>query len=423
MKTLKIGILGAGIVGRGVIQALRDQRDVLRLRTGLEIETVAVFDRSWEKKRDVLGDIPASDDPSIVVDNDDVELVVELLGGQEPAGTLILKALENGKSVVTANKALLARRGKEIFQKANDKHLQIGFEASVAGALPVIKSLRRSLVVNDFRSIYGILNGTCNFIISRMQFDGMDYGEALKLAQEKGFAEADPSFDVGGNDAAQKLALISGLAFDTFIPEEHVYVEGITGIRKVDLNMAAERKRVIRLLGIARKRDDGKIELRVHPALIPEGHVLASVNDEKNAVFFDTSHSGPTLIMGLGAGSEPTAAAVISDIVSIGMNSGLPEQWFGDDRALDFAKNFDYRFYIRLQTEDRPGVLAEIASILSKRDISIASVNQQEGEAPVQVVVITHEADETKMMDALADINKLDSVKGELSYIRIIDDL
>ncbi len=423
MKTVKIGIMGAGVVGRGVIKSLRDQGLSLESRSGLRFEVVAVFDRSYKKKREFLAGIPASDDPSFVIDNPDVEIVLELIGGIDPAHDFIRKALQSKKSVVTANKALLAKYGKELFAMARENGVEIGFEAAVAGALPVIKSLRRSLIINEIHAFYGILNGTCNFIISRMQKDGMDYEAALILAQEKGFAEADPSFDVNGNDAAQKLALLAGLAFDTFVPEEQVFVEGITSLRKLDLDLVADMNRVIRLLGVARKMDDGQVQLRVHPAIIPEGHILAHVEEEKNAVFFDTSHSGPVLIMGQGAGSLPTAAAVISDLVFIGRNGHDTERWVAGDVKLQTTTENRYRFYLRFQTVDKTGVLSEISRILAENDISIATVHQQEGEQPIQLVVITHEADESSLMGALEKINDLDIVLAPTVYIRMLEDL
>lgn len=423
MKTVKIGILGAGTVGRGLISAIRNRGEILKERTGLDIQVVAVFDRSYLKKKEFLGPVPASDNPDLVLKNPDVDLVVELMGGLDPAGTMILQAIESGKSVVTANKALLAARGREIFSLAEKKQVNVGFEAAVAGALPVIKSLRRSLVVNEIRAFYGILNGTCNFIISRMKADGMDYSEALKLAQERGFAEADPSFDVGGNDAAQKLALLAGLAFDSFIPESEVQVEGITSIRKVDLDITASMHRVIRLLALASRSDDGKVRLRVHPVIIPEGHVLAHVEDEKNAVFFETSHSGPTLIMGQGAGADPTAAAVVSDIVSIGKNGSDPERWYAGQTSLQFETEYRYSFYLRFQTANRPGVLAEIARVLSQKGISIARFQQEDDHEPVQVVIITHESDEAALLSALAELDSSEFIKEKTTMIRILDEL
>ena len=251
MKKVNIGIIGAGTVGRGVLEILAEQKTTLEARYGINFEVVAVCDRSYQKKTDILKAIKASDDPAIVLENPDVDVVLELIGGQEPAFSHISTALKNGKSVITANKALLAARGQEIFELAYTQNQEIGFEAAVAGALPVIKTLRRDFGINKMESIYGILNGTCNFIITRMQQEKMDYGEALKLAQEKGFAEADPAFDVNGKDAAQKLVLIAGLAFDTLVQEADIPTEGISEIRMIDMAIAEEMGWVIRLLAVA----------------------------------------------------------------------------------------------------------------------------------------------------------------------------
>ncbi len=423
VKKVRIGIIGAGTVGRGVISTLRDQKELLQKRTGLDIEVIAVSDRSWQKKTDFLQGIPASDNPEIVLNNPEVDIVLELIGGLEPAGQYVEQALRKGKPVVTANKALLAKKGKEIFPLAYSQNLNIGFEAAVAGALPVIKSLRRSLVVNDIRAFYGILNGTCNFIISKMESDGMDYAHALELAQRLGFAEADPSFDVNGNDAAQKLALLAGLSFDTFVPEETVFTEGISRIRKVDLDIVASMGKVVRLLGIARRFEDGSSILRVHPAIIPGDHILGHVKDERNAVYFDTSHSGPVLIMGSGAGANPTAAAVISDIVFIARSGEQVERWMAGDHSLTLVKDLQYSFYLRFQTMERPGVLADIARVLADHGISIARFHQEEGEEPVQVVVMTHHASESRLAEAVRKIDEMPIVLEPTTVIRMLDQL
>jgi homoserine dehydrogenase len=409
-------------VGRGVIQTLREREKILAARTGLTFRVCGVVDRSFHRKSDFLEGIPASDEPSLIFDNPEIEIVLELIGGIEPARSHLVRAIESGKSVVTANKALLAKHGKEIFSLATERGVQIGFEAAVAGALPVIKTMRRTLAVNDIRSIYGILNGTCNFIITRMQKDGMDYADALKLAQEKGFAEADPSFDVNGNDAAQKLALLSGIAYDNFIPEERILVEGITGIRRADITNAENMGWVLRLIAMSRRVDSDGYMIRVHPAMLPENHILGHVQDEKNAVLFETSHSGPTLIMGLGAGSLPTAAAVISDLISIAKNVE-PENWMVSHSEIHTLSDCTYRFYLRFQTVDRPGVLAQIAQILASNNISIASVHQQEGAEPVDVVVITHDAGERAMAKALAEIDTLPIILAPTVSVRILDRL
>ena len=424
MKTVKIGIIGAGTVGRGVLDILRRQGDLIAKRAGVAFEVKAVCDRSWEKKKEFLGNAAASADFALIRDDPEIEIVLELIGGREPARTYILESLQNGKSVITANKALLAAAGREIFSAARAAKKEIGFEAAVAGALPVIKSLRRGLIANETRALYGILNGTCNFIITKMQEERMDYSQALRLAQEKGFAEADPSFDVNGNDAAQKLALLAGLAFDVFIEEDKVPAEGIANLRQVDLTLAESMGWVIRLLAVARREDDGSLLLRVHPAMIHKEHILASVVGEKNAVFLDTSNSGPCLIMGLGAGSHPTAAAVISDLVHIARNrDGEPEFWYDTDDAVApaYADHCSYRYYLRFRTLDQPGVLAAISRVLAEENISIATMHQQEGSEPVDVVLLTHSAPEDRLIRALKKIDELPVIKEPTVHLRIED--
>ncbi len=417
MKKVIFGLGGLGTVGRGVLELLRVQGPLLRERTGIDFELGAVFDRSWEKKRDLIGGVPAGGDPEILWKDPRISLVLELIGGEEPARTIIRRSLESGRAVITANKSLLSREGREIFLLAAEKNQSIGFEAAVAGALPIIQTLRRGLVVNNIEALYGIVNGTCNFILTRMEVDGMSYEDALKLAQEKGFAEADPSFDVDGRDAAQKLAVLSGLAFDCSVTEAHVKAEGIRNIRSVDLRIAESMGFRIRLLAVARRESDGTLLLRVHPAMIHKDHTLASVREEKNAVFLETSASGPLVITGKGAGSHPTAAAVISDMVAIA-KAGTPERWTlqGEVRAAVDAR---YRFYLRFQTKDKPGVLAEIAQLLAEEGISIASVHQQEGREPVDVVVVTHSAPESGLFRAVEGINGGGNILAPTIVMRI----
>ncbi len=423
MKPLGIGILGLGTVGRGLLQILREQATLLRSRSGLEMQVRHVFDRSWQKKLEILGDTPASDNLEEVLRHPDIDVVVELIGGIEPAYDYVREALRRGKHVVTANKALLARHGNELFQLAYEQKLNIGFEAAVAGALPVIRNMRRSFITDNVSTIVGILNGTSNFILTRMMDDDMDYDEALALAQERGFAEADPTFDVGGYDAAQKLAILAALAFDTSISEDAVVVEGIDRIRHIDLDFAAGLRRVVRPLSIAKRDPDGRISLRVHPGMIPGDHPLATIDEERNAVLMETSNSGPSLIMGLGAGARPTAAAVISDLVFLGgCHPEHSQIWLSGSEPPQLVTEYEYRFYLRFETEDRPGVLAEIAGILAKEDISIAQVHQNEAAEPANIVVVTHSADEAALFRALDTINDLSSVLAPATFIRMKED-
>lgn len=420
MRQWKIGLLGLGTVGRGVVEILRERREILAARAGVDLQVARVFDRSWRKKQDTLGDIPATDNADEVLNDPELDVVIELIGGLDPAHDFVRRALESGKHVVTANKALLARHGNELLPLARKHQVSVGFEAAVAGALPVIRNMRRSFVSDDVTSIHAILNGTSNFILTRMEEDGMDYAEALALAQERGFAEADPTFDVGGFDAAQKLAILAALAFDTAIAEDAVIVEGIETIRHKDLRFAAAMQRVIRPLAIARKFSDGRISLRVHAAMLPAEHPLAAVQDEKNAVMIDTSNSGPAMIMGLGAGARPTAAAVISDLVFLaGREPGLAQIWLSGSDQPEPVQEFEYRFYLRFETADRPGVLAEIARVLAAEQISIASVHQYEGAEPIDLVVVTHTVDEAALKRALAKIAELESILAAPIWIRM----
>jgi homoserine dehydrogenase len=424
VKQLNVGLLGLGTVGRGLVTIIGERHAAIAARAGVDIRLRRVFDRSWQNKLDVLGEIPASDNVQDVLGDPEIDVVVELLGGIDPAQEYVRQALERGKDVVTANKALLARHGNQLFLLAGQHNRSIGFEAAVAGALPVIRNMRRSFVSDEIHSIHAILNGTSNFILTRMEEDGMDYDEALSLAQTRGFAEADPTFDVGGFDAAQKLAILAALAFDTAIAEDAVIVEGMQTIRHKDLSYAASMNRVIRPLAIARKFPDGRVSLRVHPAMLLADHPLAAVQEEQNAVMLDTSNSGPAMIMGLGAGARPTAAAVISDLVFLaGRDPGQTQTWLASQDLPLSVLEFAYRYYLRFQTVDRPGVLAEVARILAAEQISIASVHQYEGREPIDVVVVTHTVNEASLMRALNIINELPSILAPAICIRMKEDV
>tara|TARA_B100001939_G_scaffold348205_1_gene374017 strand:+ start:54545 stop:55825 length:1281 start_codon:yes stop_codon:yes gene_type:complete len=420
VRELRIALLGAGTVGRGLIELIQNRAQALQGRTGTSIKIVAVADRSHERKSFLYNqEFHVSNDARAVIERDDVDVVVELIGGLEPAREWILHALRSGKHVVTANKALLANHGAEIFAQAHQAGVEIGFEAAVAGALPVIRNLRRVWVGSDMHEMFGILNGTCNFIITRMQKEDMAYEDALKIAQEKGFAEADPTFDVSGRDAAQKLAILSTLAFDHLVQESDIRVEGITELSPLDHAMAMRMGKVIRLLAVAKKKDDG-YHLRVHPALISAKHLLASVEEENNALFTDDPFSGPTMIVGRGAGAYPTASAVLSDIAAIARNpQGEPEVWVSGTDSLQCASDASYRFYLRFRTLDRAGVLAAISKVLADHEISIATMHQEEGPEPVDVVIVTHGARESKLAGALKIINDMEIVRAPTVALRL----
>jgi len=405
-KRIRLGILGAGTVGQSLIKIIEKEQNRILRNHGISIEISKVGDRSFEKK-ELLKKYNCTKNLNEVIEDKEIDIIVELIGGIEPARELIIKAIENHKSIVTANKALLANHGKTIFELIKQKQqnnipITIGFEASVGGALPIIKNLRRMWSFGNIHSLVGILNGTCNFIISKME-EGLEYQEALKLAQEKGFAEADPTFDVSGKDAGQKLAIISSLASGCWIEEKDIIIEGIEKIQKIDHEIAQKWGMVIRLIAISRFYHD-QLLLRVHPALISKNHLLADVRNEYNALFVEEEYSGSTFIVGKGAGGFPTASAVLADIVSIA--SGSKNLWFQEFGSTKLIQDADYRFYLRFQTIDKPGVLAAISRVLADFNISIASMHQEEGEEPVNVVIFTHECKESAISRALEVINQ-----------------
>jgi homoserine dehydrogenase len=405
-KRIRLGILGAGTVGQSLIKIIEKEQNRILRNHGISIEISKVGDRSFEKK-EILKKYNCTKNLNEVIEDKEIDIIVELIGGIEPARELVIKAIENHKSIVTANKALLANHGKTIFELIKQKQqnnipITIGFEASVGGALPIIKNLRRMWSFGNIHSLVGILNGTCNFIISKME-EGLEYQEALKLAQEKGFAEADPTFDVSGKDAGQKLAIISSLASGCWIEEKDIIIEGIEKIQKIDHEIAQKWGMVIRLIAISRFYHD-QLLLRVHPALISKNHLLADVRNEYNALFVEEEYSGSTFIVGKGAGGFPTASAVLADIVSIA--SGSKNLWFQEFGSTKLIQDADYRFYLRFQTIDKPGVLAAISRVLADFNISIASMHQEEGEEPVNVVIFTHECKESAISRALEVINQ-----------------
>jgi len=405
-KRIRLGILGAGTVGQSLIKIIEKEQNRILRNHGISIEISKVGDRSFEKK-ELLKKYNCTKNLNEVIEDKEIDIIVELIGGIEPTRELVIKAIENHKSIVTANKALLANHGKTIFELIKQKQqnnipITIGFEASVGGALPIIKNLRRMWSFGNIHSLVGILNGTCNFIISKME-EGLEYQEALKLAQEKGFAEADPTFDVSGKDAGQKLAIISSLASGCWIEEKDIIIEGIEKIQKIDHEIAQKWGMVIRLIAISRFYHD-QLLLRVHPALISKNHLLADVRNEYNALFVEEEYSGSTFIVGKGAGGFPTASAVLADIVSIA--SGSKNLWFQEFGSTKLIQDADYRFYLRFQTIDKPGVLAAISRVLADFNISIASMHQEEGEEPVNVVIFTHECKESAISRALEVINQ-----------------
>ncbi len=415
-----IGLIGFGTVGTGVVKLLKENQQILKERLGTSLILKRIADLDLERDRGV--EVPReilTRDALKVIEDPEVKVVVELIGGIEPARTYILRALELGKPVVTANKALLALHGKEIFQRARQRGVTIGFEASVGGGIPVIKVLKEALVANRIKAIFGILNGTSNYILSKMTEEGMDYDNALREAQRLGYAEADPSLDVDGFDAAHKLTLLASLAFGSWVDFKKVYVEGIRNISPIDIEFAREFGYRIKLLAIAKEDPEG-IQLRVHPTMIPEGHLLARVNGVLNAVYVLGDAVGPLLLYGQGAGSLPTASAVISDLSDVvkGRNP-LPQFPKGDMKTKEIEE-LRCVYYLRFSAIDRPGVLSKISGILGKNGISITSVIQKgrTRKGAVPIVMITHEAVERNIRRALEEIDTLDVIRDSTKLIR-----
>jgi len=436
MQTIKVGLLGLGTVGVGVVQILQQQAELMAQRLGARLVLAKVATRHPERERDVkLRDVPVVGDVREVIQDPEIPIIMELIGGYEPARTYLLDALTQGKHVVTANKAVLAQHGQELFEAANERGLDIGFEASVGGGIPIIRTIKEAFVANQFLAISSIINGTTNYILSRMSDQGLGFDEALKEAQALGFAEADPSFDIDGIDAAQKLALLASLAFGTWVEQKRVYTEGITQLTPLDIAYAQEFGYSVKLLALA-KLTQGQLDVRVHPALVRSTSELASVQGSYNAVSITGDMVGRNLLIGRGAGALPTASAVVGDLVDVARNvikqsSGrVPLQGYQIPRAsalpLRDINDITCKYYLRFQVVDRPGVLAAIAGILGQEGISIESVIQKgrgvaQGDT-VSVVMMTHEAQERHVQQALQAIQNLSDVQGETMRIRVEDE-
>jgi homoserine dehydrogenase len=431
-RDIKIALLGRGTVAQGVISLLQKNQDLIRKRVGTTLSLARLLVRDMRRQRGIH--LPArllTDSPDEIMRDPNIDIVVELMGGYEPARRCILKAMAAGKDIVTANKALLAEHGEEIFVRAQRRGVDIGFEASVGGGIPIVRTLKEGLAGDRTKTIVAILNGTCNYILTTMEESGRDFDEALADAQRLGYAEANPRFDIDGIDAAQKLAILALLAFGTRLKLDRIHTEGIRHIEAMDMGYARELGYRIKLLAIARQ-SDGKIEARVHPALVPLDHPLATVRGAANAISVDGEALGPTLYMGQGAGMMPTATAVLADIIEIARNRlhgkslRIPPLGYPVDslahlpvKSIDELKT-DY--YLRFMALDRPGVLAQIAGILGAYDISIASVIQKEeqGGRAVPVIMHTQAARERNVRRALARISRLKVVRAESVYLRSI---
>ncbi|MDQ6972107.1 MAG: homoserine dehydrogenase [Mariprofundaceae bacterium] len=438
MSELRVGLLGLGTIGTGVARILIEQQELMSRRLGSRVRLVAAADRNPTRERGLdFSGVRLCDDANAIVTAEDVDLVVELIGGYEPARSFVTTALEHGKHVVTANKALIAKHGEELFPLAADKGVAIGFEAAVGGGIPCLKALREGCAANAVQSVYGILNGTCNFILTKMENEGADYADVLKEAQSLGYAEADPTFDVEGIDTAHKLSILAAMAYGSKIRFDEVFTEGISRITAADIESAAELGYRIKLLGIAKPHRDGateQVEMRVHPTLVPAGSQLAQVSDSYNAVQVSGDFVEHTMYFGRGAGERPTASAVVADIMDIarvcagdgpdGVQYLAPPMGFvaAERRELETLPVADVQceYYLRLMVHDQPGVIASVTSILADHRISLEAMSQKERHAShaVPVVLLTHETTEGNMQAAISRITGLDAVEKDVLILR-----
>jgi homoserine dehydrogenase len=428
MKKINVSLIGFGNVGSGVVKILREKKAFLCAKIGSEINIKKICDKDLVSKRNVAVDKDVlTSHVKEIINDPQIDVVVELIGGKHPAKEFIIDALNNGKNVVTANKALLAEDGKELFALARDRGKSIYFEASVGAGIPIIKSLRQGLVANRFGSILGIVNGTSNFILSQMSLKNREFAEILKEAKLKGYAESDPTLDIEGIDSAHKLIILTYLCFGKMVSLNDIFIEGISHISLADVNYAKELGFEIKLLAIAKKEADG-LEVRVHPTLLSKNHMLSSVGGVFNAIYVSSDLAGELLFYGPGAGQLCAASAVVSDLVDLAQDikAGLfrPTINIVEDntvKGLRKIEDFASKYYIRFMAVDKPGVLAKISGILAKYNISIASVTQKERvkAQAVPIVMITHEAREKYMRQAFAEINRLDVIKEKTVAIRI----
>ena len=419
-----IGMLGCGTVGEAVVRLLERHRDDIARRAGCRLEIRRVAVRDLDKERAVpLPRDAFVDDPMVVIDDAEVDVVCELIGGLEPAGRLILAAFERDKPVVTANKELLANRGRELFDASDAKALDLYFEAAVGGGIPLIRPLKESLTGERLRRVLGIVNGTTNYILAKMSEEGRAFADVLADAQSLGYAEADPSADVDGHDAAAKCAILASIAFNARVVANDVFREGISTVTPEDIEFARRLGYVVKLLAIAELDEDERIAARVHPAMIPQTHPLASVRDAYNAVFAEGPNVGELMFYGRGAGGDATATAVVGDLVSVARNLRSGARGVGCtcflERTIRPMEEMTGQYYILLRVEDRPGVLAEIASVFAASTVSIKSVWQEGFGEDAQLVFITHRAREGAFQEAAAGLRGLNAVREVRSILRV----
>ncbi|MCX7990545.1 MAG: homoserine dehydrogenase [Proteobacteria bacterium] len=436
-KKISFGVIGFGTVGSGVVKLYLDNLDEIKKKLPFDLRLKTIAEKTKTSKEGIKTprSIKITDDAYELINDPEIDIVVELVGGKTFAKDFIISAVKKGKHIVTANKALLAEAGDEIFGLCEKNGVEIGYEASVAGVIPIIRSIKESLAGDRVENIYGIINGTCNYILTKMTEEGKDFDEALKEAQKKGYAEADPTLDIEGIDAGHKIAILTSLSFGKKVDFKDIYIEGITKVTNIDIKFASQFGYVIKLLGISKKQGD-RIEVRLHPTLIPKTHPLASVRMEYNAVFVKGYASGSILLYGKGAGMMPTASAVLGDVISIARNianetvATVPIRGyiskFIDKGDILNVTDIVSKYFIRLMVVDKPGILAKISGILGKKNISIASVIQEgrndEGGA-VPLVIITHETQEKKLRDALKEIEKLNITFDKPAFLRIEESL
>ena len=430
MKPVKVGICGLGTVGGGTLNVLRRNAEEITRRAGRGIEVAQIAIRSPKPQYDTTG-IAITNDLFAVVNNPEIDIVIELIGGYTVARDVVMQAIDNGKHVVTANKALIAVHGNEIFARAQEKGVIVAFEAAVAGGIPVIKAIREGLAGNRINWLAGIINGTGNFILSEMREKGRNFADVLQEAQALGYAEADPTFDVEGIDAAHKLTILASIAFGIPLQFDKAYTEGITKLTTADVGYAEALGYRIKHLGVARRTEQG-IELRVHPTLIPADRLIANVNGVMNAVMVNGDAVGSTLYYGAGAGQEPTASSVVADVIDVARvltsdpSNRVPHLAFQADALSDHPilpiSACESAYYLRIQAKDRPGVLAQVASILSERGINIESIMQKEAEEHdglVPMILLTHRVAEQRMSDAITAFEALADVVGPVMRIRV----
>ncbi len=431
MDKISIGLVGAGTIGGGVVKIFNRQIEFFNTTLGLPIKLQRIVDiNPTVFKHLPIQNAICSDSTEDLLNDNTIQIVIELVGGTAFAKSLILKALSAGKHVITANKALIAENGPEIFEAAEKHGVSVCFEASVGGGMPIIKTIREAMIGNEILSVETIINGTCNYILSRMSKKGLAFNTVLKEAQENGYAEADPALDIEGGDTGHKLAIMASLLYGGYVPYKKVYIEGITGITAEDIAFAGSLDYCIKLLGIIKKNEKmDTVDVRVHPAMLHNSHILASVSDVFNAVLLKGDAVGPVLLYGKGAGEMPTASAVVSDVVDVarniayGSSKRIPMDYYNrkSEIAVTPIAKITNRYYLRFSVVDKPKVLAAIASVLGEHDISIASVIQKEGNTAdfVPVIILTHAACEENLTKAIIKIETLDIIKRKTQVIRI----